>query len=45
MPSPTTRSSSCARRGLERATGFTNAVARRLAEGFRGLVAALPEGR
>lgn len=32
------------RAGLERATGFTNAVARRLAEGFRGLVAALPEG-
>jgi 16S rRNA (cytosine967-C5)-methyltransferase len=30
--------------GLERATGFTNAVARRLAEGFRGLVADLPEG-
>ena len=30
--------------GLERATGFTNAVARRLAEGFRGLVAGLPEG-
>ena len=32
------------RAGLERATGFTNAVARRLAEGFRELVAALPEG-
>jgi 16S rRNA (cytosine967-C5)-methyltransferase len=30
--------------GLERATGFTNAVARRLARGLRGLVAALPEG-
>jgi 16S rRNA (cytosine967-C5)-methyltransferase len=30
--------------GLERATGFTNAVARRLAEGFRSLVASLPEG-
>ena len=30
--------------GLERATAFTNAVARRLAEGFRELVAALPEG-
>jgi 16S rRNA (cytosine967-C5)-methyltransferase len=30
--------------GLERATGFTNAVARRLAEGFPALVAALPEG-
>ena len=30
--------------GLERATGFTNAVARRLAEGFRALVEALPEG-
>jgi len=30
--------------GLERATGFTNAVARRLAQGFRGLVASLPEG-
>ncbi len=30
--------------GLERATAFTNAVARRLAEGFRGLVASLPEG-
>lgn len=29
---------------LERATGFTNAVCRRLAEGFRGLVASLPEG-
>ena len=29
---------------LERATGFTNAVARRLAEGFPGLVASLPEG-
>jgi len=32
------------RAGLERATGFTNAVVRRLAEGFRELVAALPEG-
>jgi 16S rRNA (cytosine967-C5)-methyltransferase len=30
--------------GLERATGFTNAVCRRLAEGFRDLVATLPEG-
>ncbi len=30
--------------GLERATGFTNAVARRLAEGFRALVEELPEG-
>ena len=30
--------------GLERATGFTNAVCRRLAEGFRALVAALPDG-
>ena len=30
--------------GLERATGFTNAVARRLAEGFRALVDELPEG-
>jgi 16S rRNA (cytosine967-C5)-methyltransferase len=29
---------------LERATGFTNAVCRRLAEGFRELVASLPEG-
>jgi 16S rRNA (cytosine967-C5)-methyltransferase len=29
---------------LERATGFANAVCRRLAEGFRALVAALPEG-
>ena len=29
---------------LERATAFTNAVARRLAEGFRELVAALPDG-
>jgi 16S rRNA (cytosine967-C5)-methyltransferase len=29
---------------LERATGFTNAVCRRLAEGFRRLVAELPEG-
>jgi 16S rRNA (cytosine967-C5)-methyltransferase len=29
---------------LERATAFTNAVARRLAEGFRGMVASLPEG-
>jgi 16S rRNA (cytosine967-C5)-methyltransferase len=29
---------------LERATAFTNAVARRLAEGFPELVAALPEG-
>ena len=28
--------------GLERAVGFTNAVARRLAEGFRALVASLP---
>jgi 16S rRNA (cytosine967-C5)-methyltransferase len=32
------------RAGLERATGFTNAVARRLAEGLRELVASLPEG-
>jgi 16S rRNA (cytosine967-C5)-methyltransferase len=30
--------------GLERAVGFTNAVARRLAEGFPALVEALPEG-
>jgi len=30
--------------GLERATGFTNAVARRLAEGLPGLLAGLPEG-
>jgi 16S rRNA (cytosine967-C5)-methyltransferase len=30
--------------GLERATGFTNAVARRLAEGLRPLVESLPEG-
>ncbi|HZO95906.1 MAG TPA: transcription antitermination factor NusB [Gaiellaceae bacterium] len=30
--------------GLERATGFANAVARRLAEGFPALVEALPEG-
>ena len=30
--------------GLERATGFTNAVCRRLSEGFRALVATLPEG-
>src|SRR5205085_1983705 len=30
--------------GLERATGFTNAVCRRLAEGFRELVSSLPEG-
>jgi 16S rRNA (cytosine967-C5)-methyltransferase len=30
--------------GLERATAFTNAVVRRLAQGFRGLVASLPEG-
>ena len=30
--------------GLARATGFTNAVARRLAEGFRRLVAELPPG-
>jgi 16S rRNA (cytosine967-C5)-methyltransferase len=30
--------------GLERAVAFTNAVARRLARGFRGLVASLPEG-
>jgi len=30
--------------GLERATAYTNAVARRLAEGFRALVDALPEG-
>lgn len=30
--------------GYERATKFTNAVARRLAEGFRGLVASLPDG-
>jgi 16S rRNA (cytosine967-C5)-methyltransferase len=32
------------RAGLERATAFTNAVGRRLARGFRGLVASLPEG-
>ena len=30
--------------GLERAIGFTNAVARRLAEGFRALVESLPDG-
>jgi 16S rRNA (cytosine967-C5)-methyltransferase len=30
--------------GLERAVAFTNAVVRRLAQGFRGLVASLPEG-
>jgi 16S rRNA (cytosine967-C5)-methyltransferase len=30
--------------GLERATAFTNAVVRRLARGFRGVVASLPEG-
>jgi 16S rRNA (cytosine967-C5)-methyltransferase len=30
--------------GLERATAYTNAVARRLAEGFRELVDSLPEG-
>ena len=30
--------------GLQRATGFTNAVARRLAQRFRGLVASLPDG-
>jgi 16S rRNA (cytosine967-C5)-methyltransferase len=30
--------------GLERATGFANAVARRLAEGLRPLVDALPDG-
>jgi 16S rRNA (cytosine967-C5)-methyltransferase len=30
--------------GYERATAFTNAVARRLSEGFRGLVASLPDG-
>ena len=30
--------------GLESATSFANAVVRRLARGFRGLVAALPEG-
>jgi 16S rRNA (cytosine967-C5)-methyltransferase len=30
--------------GYERATAFTNAVARRLAEGFKGLVASLPDG-
>jgi 16S rRNA (cytosine967-C5)-methyltransferase len=29
---------------LERATGFTNAVCRRLAEGFRDLLTTLPEG-
>jgi 16S rRNA (cytosine967-C5)-methyltransferase len=32
------------RAGLERATGFTNAVARRLAEGLPGLVESLPDG-
>jgi 16S rRNA (cytosine967-C5)-methyltransferase len=32
------------RAGLPRATGFANAVARRLAEGFAGLVASLPPG-
>jgi 16S rRNA (cytosine967-C5)-methyltransferase len=30
--------------GFERATAFTNAVVRRLATGFRGFVASLPEG-
>ena len=30
--------------GLPHATGFTNAVGRRLAEGFAGLVAGLPDG-
>jgi 16S rRNA (cytosine967-C5)-methyltransferase len=30
--------------GLERATGFTNAVSRRLAEGLRPLVESLPDG-
>jgi 16S rRNA (cytosine967-C5)-methyltransferase len=30
--------------GLERAVPFTNAVMRRLAQGFNGLVASLPEG-
>jgi 16S rRNA (cytosine967-C5)-methyltransferase len=30
--------------GLERATGFTNAVVRKLGRDFRGLVAALPPG-
>ena len=30
--------------GRERAVPFTNAVMRRLAQGFRGLVASLPEG-
>jgi 16S rRNA (cytosine967-C5)-methyltransferase len=30
--------------GLERATAYTNAVARRLAEGFRELVDSLPDG-
>jgi 16S rRNA (cytosine967-C5)-methyltransferase len=30
--------------GLERAVGFTNAVVRRLAEGFPALVAGLPDG-
>jgi 16S rRNA (cytosine967-C5)-methyltransferase len=30
--------------GLERATAFTNAVVRRLSEGFRALVGSLPEG-
>ena len=42
--SSTTRSSSSAAPGLERAVPFTNAVMRRLAEGFRGLVASLPDG-
>jgi 16S rRNA (cytosine967-C5)-methyltransferase len=32
------------RAGLERAVAFTNAVMRRLSEGFRGLLASLPEG-
>jgi 16S rRNA (cytosine967-C5)-methyltransferase len=32
------------RAGLERAVAFTNAVVRRLARSFRGLVASLPEG-
>jgi len=31
--------------GLERAVAFTNAVMRRLSEGFRGLLASLPEGK
>jgi 16S rRNA (cytosine967-C5)-methyltransferase len=31
--------------GLERAVAFTNAIGRRLAAGFRELVAALPEGK